>query len=421
MLLASALRITGHTGEARALLVATQDRVEPELLPEYIGILALIDGYAPEDLLSRRESLPGEVNRVVATTYRTMALLAEGRVPQARVTFQRVTAWLAEAESNELSGILNAVACGVWVCYILDLYELGSKIAERALQLAHRHGQADVIANLGTGLTFCYASLGLLDDADAAGEQAIRDAERYGPHDVAGMTRAGLLVAAQGRNDPALLRERFQLLASTPLPELGWWRRAVLTIRTRTSALLGEPEPCPELLGDPKDAMAALRYSDAALVAAAQGDVDTAKSLIDEGLEIAEEQEQAGQRAMVLTMQAEILLRAGDALRAGNLFRTAREVFERQRMRLQLGRAQAGIAKADAQLTAHAEPLTLLTNRERDVAELVMEKLKNREIAARLSLSTRTVESHVRNVMKKLGVATRDEISGSSRSAQDER
>lgn len=290
VLLANALRMTGEAAEARALLAATADSVDAELLREYIDIVALLDGRAPETLISRLESLPGDVNKVIAAIYRTMDLLAEGRVPQARTTFLAVPRWMNQADGQTIAGVLHAVACAVWGAYLLDQYETGAQIAERGLRLARRYGQADVLANLSTGLCFCQASLGLLDEADAAGEQAIVDAERYGAPDLVSMALAGLMIAAQGRAEPALLKERFDRLSQAPLPGFGWWRRAVLTTRTRVSAMLGAPVACPELLGEPIDAMAALRYADAATTAAALGEPETARLLLTEGIAIAETQ-----------------------------------------------------------------------------------------------------------------------------------
>lgn len=50
------------------------------------------------------------------------------------------------------------------------------------------------------------------------------------------------------------------------------------------------------------------------------------------------------------------------------------------------------------------DPLAELTEREREVLELVAEGLTNAGIAKRLHLSERTVEAHVRHVLMKLGV-----------------
>src|SRR5262249_6179288 len=50
-----------------------------------------------------------------------------------------------------------------------------------------------------------------------------------------------------------------------------------------------------------------------------------------------------------------------------------------------------------------------LTRRELDVLELVAAGLQNSEIASRLFLSVKTVETHVAAILKKLGVRSRGE------------
>jgi len=55
-------------------------------------------------------------------------------------------------------------------------------------------------------------------------------------------------------------------------------------------------------------------------------------------------------------------------------------------------------------------PADPLTPREREVVGLLAKVLSNREIAATLVLSERTVESHVRSILAKLGMANRTEI-----------
>ncbi|WP_319457003.1 MULTISPECIES: helix-turn-helix transcriptional regulator [unclassified Mycobacterium] len=57
-----------------------------------------------------------------------------------------------------------------------------------------------------------------------------------------------------------------------------------------------------------------------------------------------------------------------------------------------------------------ADQLESLTQRERKVAELLAKGMRNREIAAELVVSPRTVESHVQNILTKLGFHSRTQI-----------
>jgi DNA-binding NarL/FixJ family response regulator len=71
-------------------------------------------------------------------------------------------------------------------------------------------------------------------------------------------------------------------------------------------------------------------------------------------------------------------------------------------------------------LGARAEPrgpaapgesgIAALSKREREIAQLVTDRLTNREIAAELFLSDKTVESHLRNIFHKLGVSSRVDV-----------
>jgi DNA-binding NarL/FixJ family response regulator len=66
--------------------------------------------------------------------------------------------------------------------------------------------------------------------------------------------------------------------------------------------------------------------------------------------------------------------------------------------------------KVAARLVQHtAQPAGFadFTPRERDVLRLLAEGFANKEIARRLSLSEKTVKTHVSNILQKLGVADR--------------
>ena len=65
---------------------------------------------------------------------------------------------------------------------------------------------------------------------------------------------------------------------------------------------------------------------------------------------------------------------------------------------------ESQIAKSDDEMHAPLEPLTA---RENLMVELLLAGLRNREIAARLSMSEATVKWHLYNVYSKLGVNNR--------------
>lgn len=336
-----------------------------------------------------------------------MYRLSAGDVPAARTYFAFVPDWVLRATQQQLRGMLHVVACAVWCSYMLDDFDRGARMAERGLNVAQRFGQADVVANLGAGLAFNKVQLAHLPEAGDAATRAIEDARRYGPAGTEAMARTALLIAAQASADRDVLRQRYDDLRSCELPHFSWWRRAVLTTLVRVSAILGEPEPAPELLAEPQDAMAPLRYSDAALVAAVMGDLDVAMAFLDDGVAIAENQRAQGQWAMLDVTRAEILFTAGELEAAEELFTSALKTFERVGMALQIGRIKAGLARLTEQRSSLAEGMALLTRREREVAQEIGHGLTNQQIAERLSISRRTVEHHTANIMRKLGATSR--------------
>ena len=64
---------------------------------------------------------------------------------------------------------------------------------------------------------------------------------------------------------------------------------------------------------------------------------------------------------------------------------------------------------AGGRLDAKADPLADLTEREREVLELVADGLSNKEVGTRLHLSEKTVKHYMTMVMEKLGVRNRVE------------
>jgi predicted ATPase/DNA-binding CsgD family transcriptional regulator len=70
------------------------------------------------------------------------------------------------------------------------------------------------------------------------------------------------------------------------------------------------------------------------------------------------------------------------------------------------------IGTAEADISSALAPESPLTAREMEVAQLVARGLTNREIAAELVLSSRTIDSHVQHILTKLDFNSRSQIAG---------
>jgi DNA-binding CsgD family transcriptional regulator len=109
---------------------------------------------------------------------------------------------------------------------------------------------------------------------------------------------------------------------------------------------------------------------------------------------------------LVLAQVEYARLLASDGTRGGN---RARDVLaECIPTARRLGMAPALAAATD--LAARLKTSTPLTRREREIATLVADGLSNREIAEKFVLSERTVETHVRSMLSKLGLTNRTHI-----------
>lgn len=417
MLLATAHQVLGRHDEARILLemLLRSDATasEPSLLRGCADAWALIDGTVPPELLERIGALPSAESRFVAQIYRTTAHLRAGEIEEARRELDAMSGFLTFAADAHLLGMLAApLGFAAWAAYRLERFDLCARIAARGLRIAREAGRVDGDALLGVCLTLSLAQLGRLDEAEEAGERARSDAERHGPQGAPALAAMALTLVAEGRrqHEPDLLRTRYEELRACELPVLGWWRGAVLTARTRASAMLGQPEYSPELLRQSEDAASPQRFAEAALAAARAGDRELAQSLIAQANEIADRLGLPGQQAVVRMLEAELLIAWDSPLRAKNLLAEARAVFAELGMLLHQARASVALAEVDRLLARQSSHFDALTERELQVAELVAAGMKNREIAKRLVISQRTAENHVARLLRKLELGSRKEL-----------
>jgi len=112
------------------------------------------------------------------------------------------------------------------------------------------------------------------------------------------------------------------------------------------------------------------------------------------------------ERARTLLVKGVIERRARRRGRAKNSFEQALEIFEHSGARLWAERARAELDRVGLRRTSGDE----LTEGERRVAELAAQGLPNREVAAALFMSPKTVEANLSRAYRKLGISSRAEL-----------
>ncbi|MFE3989593.1 AAA family ATPase [Nocardia tengchongensis] len=194
--------------------------------------------------------------------------------------------------------------------------------------------------------------------------------------------------------------------------------------------------------------MRAAELAVGALACLAHGDLEAAGALVERAGEVAERLDLPGQRAVAARARAGYLCARGDLEAAAHAAAAAiahygqagMPVFRAQAMlvaaeidgkrgdfatataRIAAAREEFAAAGAHELLTAattaqrklaghrSVSGATMLSEREREVAELAARGLTNKDIAEKLFLSPRTVEDHLGRILRKLGLTGRGGI-----------
>ncbi|WP_115944654.1 helix-turn-helix transcriptional regulator [Amycolatopsis thermalba] len=258
-------------------------------------------------------------------------------------------------------------------------------------------------------------------------EEALRRADA-GPQDYEIMRVPSCLArahVAEARADSAgvlrALRPLTMPWAGGSIDEPGLWPWAdmyahALVLAGKTAEAGAFLEPHERLAADRGRVSARARLAAArGRLLGTRGDVAGARAAFGEALELLEDLPLRYDLARVNFAYGQILRRAGKRREADTVISTARDAFTA------LG-AATYVARCDRELKAggvhvpRGRGFDELTPQEEAVSQLVASGLSNREVAAELFLSTKTVQYHLTRIYAKLGIRSRAELAARRRS-----
>ena len=326
---------------------------------------------------------------------------ALGVLVPALALFAAARAWLGDhagafadaGEASELGDQLGyaadaavAVEMLAWQSAARGLHEDAHTALDRAKSLTDRAGTTGFAAHQAVTAAFC-----ALCRADPAAAVSLLEARIAADGGVGSMGEplgvapdlVEAYVAVGRRDDASALAERFA--AVTPPAAPSWLRALVARCRGLTA----------------EDDETAVQAFEAALLAHADGP-DT--------FETARTQLLYGAR----------LRRSGQRVKAREQLRAAHDAFAGMDLTAWVTRAADELAATGAKpRTRRPQPTEPLTSQETRVALHAAKGMPNKEIAAALFLSPKTVEHHLSSVYRKRGFRSRAELAGSFRPHED--
>jgi DNA-binding CsgD family transcriptional regulator len=294
-------------------------------------------------------------------------------------------------------------------------WQEGLANASAALEHARQSADPQIVTGISYALAMLEASVGNHDDARAIAIAALAEAESTRDFWFTASHRAVLGQIAITENDAAsaivclepawalMLERRLRDISNCRVgPTLAGGvdadgdRRRSLSLRSSASWPFGEQPGC-----------RAMASRIEALVASARGEHTAAQAAFTTAFEAHSDLPEPFEHARTLLLVGRAERRARNWGAARTALVDAFERFERLGAAAWVENTRAEIARLPGRRPADKDTLT---TREQEVAELVASGLANKEVAARLHVSLRTVEATLSKVYAKVGVRSRTEL-----------
>ncbi|NEE03290.1 helix-turn-helix transcriptional regulator [Phytoactinopolyspora halotolerans] len=378
--------IDGDGAGAAALLADSRTAgnllVESDAHIAHAMALIRLERFGEARRLLQATALDGRIGQSPLLRGNSFAVLTVLEARAGRLTAAKLaaTAW----EETGITGLWRAAvpAHMIRVYGLMGDDELAWECRDRAVEGSRRHADswANALVQAETGALLLL--LGRLDEALSVLAHARRYALGYAdpsvvpvePEYIEACVRAGATVSAQ-----SALADFEQRTVKTPTV---WAQHTLMR--------------CQALLGDGKEALAlfqkALRNSTGV------SPVEMARTTLCLG---------------------ERLRRMGQRVDAGRWLHRALVMAQECGAAALVARAEVELQAAGRRARVESADVDLLTEAEQRIASLVADGRRNREIAAALFVSVRTVETHLSRIFRKLGVRSRTELAAAFRAADD--
>jgi DNA-binding NarL/FixJ family response regulator len=365
--------VTGARADQAQLQMVAGRHVHVVYFDAVLAACDLVDDQAWDELTQAWAQLARATGTLAALP---LALSARSWLEVLQGRLGSATSHLAEIEDIvSLTGSRGLLGSPAPAVVMRDAWQ-GNEEATRsgargAMRDAHERGQ-------GIGVDHAYLALTVLELGAGRYDAAFRAARRVVDHDSVGVAPLALadLVEAAARCGETGVAERALERLSERATESGTpWACGMLA---RARALVAS--------GDDADALFRSAIDDLSRSTVV---TDTARTQL---------------------LHGEWLRRARRRKEARDPLHEALDFFESIGASAFAARARAELAATGEHVRSRSAPVNVLTPQEAQIARLVASGERNREIAAQLYISTRTVEYHLRKIFVKLGVSSRTQL-----------
>jgi DNA-binding CsgD family transcriptional regulator len=374
----------------------------------------------------------------------------EGDLPRAAASLRSALSLEAELENDALDARRVVLLFGGRAAMFLGDDEAARRSAQLAVAQARAEGALGLLTPILSRLVNFEMWAGRWPAASASAREGLRLARETGQHDVAAyqLVLLALLAAHRGEEDECrslaaqghelASARRFTLVASLAnwalaLLELGLGRAEEAFLRAREISAtpvvifagldrieaavragehatahdwLGSHEPWAERTGAAWARAVALHGR--ALLA---GEDEQAARLFEAALDSHAQAARPFDRVRTELAFGEFLRRARRPRDAREHLRAALDGFEALGAELWAERARVELrASGQSARRRVADTRDQLTEQELQIAHFVAQGLSNREVAAQLFLSPRTIAAHLRSIFRKHGISSRTEL-----------